>query len=78
VILTQFNDLAESVAFSPDGQLLVSGSGNHDPKIRLRSVADWTLLKTLNGPAISVAFSPDGAIIASIDFQAIKLYGIRQ
>jgi len=78
VVLQQFNDLAESVAFSPDGQLLVSGSGNNDPNIRLRSVADWTLLKTLNGPAISVAFSPDGAIIASIDFQAIKLYGISQ
>ncbi|MCJ7530902.1 MAG: hypothetical protein MUO64_07705 [Anaerolineales bacterium] len=66
------------MAFSPDGQLLVSGSGNNDPNIRLRSGADWTLQKTLNGPAISVAFSPDGAIIASIDFQAIKLYGISQ
>ena len=78
VVLQQFNDLAESVAFSPDGQLLVSGSGNNDPNIRLRSVADWTLLKTLNGPAMNVAFSPDGAIIASVDFQAIELYGISQ
>ena len=78
VVLQQFNDLAESVAFSPDGQLLVSGSGNNDPNIRLRSVADLTLLKTLNGPAMSVAFSPDGALIASVDFQAIKLYGISQ
>jgi Tol biopolymer transport system component len=78
VILTQFNDLAESVAFSPDGQLLVSGSGNHDPNLRLRSVADWRLLKTMNGPAVSVAFSPDGTLIASVDYQAIKLIGISQ
>ena len=78
LVWQQFNDLAESVAFSPDGQLLVSGSGNNDPNIRLRSVADLTLLKTLNGPAMSVAFSPDGALIASVDFQAIKLYGISQ
>jgi dipeptidyl aminopeptidase/acylaminoacyl peptidase len=78
VVLQQFNDLAESVAFSPNGQLLVSGSRNNDPNIRLRSVADWTLLKTLTGPADNVAFSPDGATIVSVDFQAIKLYGISQ
>ncbi|HEY44318.1 MAG TPA: WD40 repeat domain-containing protein, partial [Anaerolineae bacterium] len=55
-----------SVAFSPDGTLLVSGSGDH--KVRLWRVEDGVWSHTLVGhddDVNSVAFSPDGSTIVS-------------
>jgi len=55
-----------SVAFSPDGQTLASGSD--DTTVRLWQVSDGTLLRTLEGhtdTVLSVAFSPDGQTLAS-------------
>ena len=55
-----------SVAFSPDGQTLASGS--RDYTVRLWRAADGTLLRTLKGhteDVYSVAFSPDGKTLAS-------------
>ena len=54
-----------SVAFSPDGQTLTSGSRE---TVRLWRVSDGTLLRILEGHTdwvLSVAFSPDGQILAS-------------
>ena len=54
-----------SVAFSPDGQILASGS--YDKTVRLWRAADGTLLRTLKGHTdwvLSVAFSPDGKALA--------------
>ena len=61
-----FFDAVTSVAFSPDGQTLASGSW--DETIRLWDVATGQHKKTLTGHTdklYSVAFSPDGLTLAS-------------
>lgn len=55
-----------SVAYSPDGALLVSGS--RDQKVRLWRAADGTLLETLQGHESEVnctLFTPDGSGVVS-------------
>jgi WD40 repeat protein len=57
-----------SLAIRQDGTLLASGGG--DPGIKLWSLPDGALLKTLTGPSISLApkvvISPDGALLVSL------------
>jgi len=59
-------DSVNSVAFSPDGSLIASGSW--DATIKLWRVLDGALVRTLMGHlggVYSVAFSPDGSLLAS-------------
>jgi hypothetical protein len=69
-----------SVAFSPDGALLASGSGGFDPMLRLWNVATGALLlqvKSANGCLESVAFSRDGQMIASVgDCGIVELWEV--
>ncbi|MBC5797544.1 trypsin-like peptidase domain-containing protein [Sphaerospermopsis sp. LEGE 00249] len=64
--LTGHSSLVRSVAFSPDGQTLASGS--YDNTIKLWDVATGKSIATLTGHSYlvnSVAFSPDGKTLAS-------------
>ena len=65
---------ATSIVFSPDGQVLVSGS--YDATIRLWDVATGEQLHTLEGHTYSitsVAVSPDGTRIASGSYDGTVL-----
>ena len=73
------SDPVQSVAFSPDGKTLASGSA--DETIKLWRVRDGRLLKTLTGHSDeveSVAFSPNGQILASDSRDnTIRLWQVR-
>jgi WD40 repeat protein len=77
-ILEGHADNVNSVAFSPDGKILSSGS--NDNTIRLWQVADGSVLGTLEGHTSwvqSVAFTMGGIMLASWSGDGtIRLWGI--
>jgi WD40 repeat protein len=78
VVQTGHSETVNSVAFSPDGKTLASGSEDHT--IKLWEVTTGRVLRTLTGHSDgvnSVAFSPDGKRLASGgDDKTIKLWDV--
>ena len=78
-LLRGHTDHIHSVAFSPDGKMLVSGAHN-DKKARVWDIHTGELLVTLDGHSggiDAVAFSPDGKTIGTMDgAQEIRLWDI--
>jgi serine/threonine protein kinase len=76
--LCDHSDLVRTVAISPDGQLLASGS--YDRTIKLWSLRTGEVLHTLIGHTNRVsclAISPDGQILASGSYdRTIKLWAL--
>ncbi len=68
------DDSVNSVAFSPDGQRLVSGSD--DNAIRVWNMSSGSCLQTLGHSrrVFSVAFSPDGQWLVSCSEDSIKVW----
>ncbi len=88
--LSGHSDSVLSVAISPDGKMLASGSRDVYDGLRLRTIKLWNLttgelLTTLTGhssPVLTVDFSPNGQTLASasnMEFQDgnIKLWDVR-
>jgi WD40 repeat protein len=75
-ILSDHTDVVNSVAFSPDGKMLASGSD--DLTVILSDVATGQMLHSINSEdhVTSVAFSPDGKILAFGDVLKIKLWDV--
>jgi WD40 repeat protein len=84
VVQTGHSQVVETVAFSQDGKLLASGSG--DGAIKLWDVKSGVMLRTLLGYAdtvYSIAFSPDGTKLATLRsrfgiFKAERNYEVLQ
>ena len=82
--VASFSGPSSSLAFSPDGAILASGSTRaNEPNIKLWDVANQSLIATLEGHTEgptgvhSVAFAPDGATLASgSGDQTIKLWDV--
>ena len=77
--LTGHANIVWSVAVSPDGQTLVSSSG--DETIKIWNLRTGALLRTLSGDAgmvLSVAVSPDGQTLVSSSWdKTIKIWNLR-
>ena len=73
-------NLVNSIAFSPDGFTLASGSWGQDRTIKLWNLVTRETIATLDGNGVTstVAFSPDGTTLASGGWgeAAIRLWDI--
>ena len=80
--LVGHTDGVVSVAFSPDGQTLASGSGDQDETARLWDVVTGTLTDTIDYSLdnaqfnVYVIFSPDGRILATQTYRAIHFWDV--
>jgi WD40 repeat protein len=71
------SDMVNSVAFSPDGKRVVSGS--NDNSVRIWNVAKGRIehiMRGHSGGVRSVAFSPDGTLVVSGAWDGIRIWNV--
>jgi WD40 repeat protein len=76
-MIKSFDDISDTVAFSPDGSLLASGGGHHDPFVRFRYTATWEQVGLIATEAFRLAFSPDGRLLASSDYEDVMIWTVQ-
>jgi WD40 repeat protein len=73
--------VVESLAFSPDGQILASGGSFEHSNIQLWSAGSGALLRVLENPSGGIhrlSFSPDSQYLVSASYNGtLRLWGIR-
>jgi WD40 repeat protein len=72
-----FGDIANTVAFSPDGGLLATGGGAHDSFLRFRYTATWNSIGEYPSQIEQMAFSPDGNLLATADYETVTIWSIQ-
>ncbi len=72
----KFDDIAESLMFSSDGRMLVTGSGWNDPAVRFRSLEDWSVVHTIPGDTRALALSPDDRLLVTLEWEKIKMWAV--
>jgi len=76
-MLASFDDVANAVAFSPDGGLLATGGGTHDSFLRFRYTATWNAVGESPAMVEQLAFSPDGRLLATADYETVTIWSIQ-
>ncbi|MEO1387917.1 MAG: AAA-like domain-containing protein [Cyanobacteria bacterium J06634_6] len=75
--LNDYNDSVSSLAFSSDGNTLVSGNADGEIRVLDLSGEQQTLLFGHQGAVVSLSFSPDGEILASASSDGtVKLWDL--
>ncbi|MDE2808198.1 MAG: collagenase [Gemmatimonadota bacterium] len=75
--LSDHTSWVSSVAFSPDGTTLASGSGDSTVKLwNLATKANTATLSDHTSWVSSVAFSPDGTLAAGLEDGSVKLWNL--
>ncbi|HMQ63284.1 MAG TPA: hypothetical protein PKE06_21550, partial [Flavilitoribacter sp.] len=78
VLFDRHDDLISSLAFSPDGESILTGSW--DRTARLWNIDDQSFIRFEGheGPVLSVAFSPDGQyILTGSEDKTVRLWNIQ-
>jgi predicted dehydrogenase len=75
--LEDFPDWVASVAFSPDGTLLATGSYEGVRLWNVETQSDVATLPLKSGFARALAFSPDGSLLAVGGYQSIRLFNVQ-